>query len=85
MGAEEKFIIPLKGLIVRDPRSKNILPECGAIKPWIGPEGRYWRRQVAVGSCKMLEEAPKQKTVKEVVQGETSFSQKKFNGEKEVK
>ncbi len=84
MGAEEKFLIPQKGLIVRDPRSKNILPESGAIKPWIGPEGRYWRRQVAVGSCAMFEEEPAKPKLSKVVE-EVSTSQKKFNREKEEK
>lgn len=85
MGAEEKFLIPQKGLLVRDPRSKNILPEEGAIKPWIGPEGRYWRRQVAVGSCKMLDEAPKKKKVSEAGSNQTSSSQINLSREKEDK
>jgi len=47
MGVEEKFLVPRPGLLVRDPMSKNVLPEGGAVKPWIGPQGRYWRRRVA--------------------------------------
>jgi hypothetical protein len=50
MGAEEKFLIPCPGQKVRDPMSMNILPEAGAVKSWIGPEGRYWRRRVNDGS-----------------------------------
>jgi hypothetical protein len=48
---ETRFLIPVSGLIVRDPRSKHPLPIDGAEKPWIGPEGRYWRRRVSDGSC----------------------------------
>lgn len=51
MGPEVKFLIPREGLIVRDPRSKEALPKEGKVKPWIGPEGRYWRRRVKCGDC----------------------------------
>jgi len=37
-------------LLVRDPRSMKPLPESGGVKPWVGPQGRYWRRKVAEGS-----------------------------------
>lgn len=58
MDVEEKFLIPLKGLLLRDPRSKSVLPAEGAVKPWTGPEGRYWRRRVNDGSC-IIGEAPR--------------------------
>ena len=51
MSNETKFLVPKAGLLIRDPVSKNILPAEGAVKPWIGPEGRYWRRRVNDGSC----------------------------------
>ncbi len=51
MSNETKFLVPKAGLLIRDPVSKNILPAEGAMKPWIGPEGRYWRRRVNDGSC----------------------------------
>ena len=45
------FLIPKKGLMVRDPRTKEPLPATGTIKPLIGgPEGRYWRRRIRDGS-----------------------------------
>lgn len=66
MGAEEKFLKPVSpDLILRDPRSMNILPAEGAMKPWIGPEGRYWRRRVADGSCVIVGEAPVAPEVKQ--------------------
>lgn len=51
MSIEFKFLIPThKGSIVRDPISKDILPEEGVNKPWTGPMGRYWKRRVKDGS-----------------------------------
>ena len=50
--AEEhsRFLRPASaGLIVRDPITKAALSEAGAMKPWIGPAGRYWRRRLACG------------------------------------
>jgi len=52
-----RFVKPLKGLIVRDPTSKAITPEGGTTVPWIGPEGRYWRRRLKEGSI-TIEEQP---------------------------
>ena len=40
------FLVPQKGLIVRDPGSFNPLAEAGEVKPLIGKEGRYWRRRI---------------------------------------
>jgi hypothetical protein len=59
MSAEVKFLIPSNGQIVRDPMSKQILPVEGMVKPWIGPEGRYWRRRANDGSVIVLDERPK--------------------------
>lgn len=47
------FLIPLEGLLVRDPVSKEILPASGGEKPMIGPEGRYWKRRIRDGSVKV--------------------------------
>jgi len=52
-----RFVKPLKGLIVRDSTSKAIIPETGTTVPWIGPEGRYWRRRLKDGSI-TIEEQP---------------------------
>lgn len=55
MSEEMKFVVPTEGLLVRDPRTFNALPPEGMLVPWIGPEGRYWRRRVADGSCILSE------------------------------
>lgn len=46
-----KFLVPSKGLIVRDPVTKQPLDTKGEIKPWVGVEGRYWRRRVKCGDA----------------------------------
>lgn len=46
----KQFLVPSsKGLIVRDPISMQPLSEKGAMKPWTGPQGRYWRKRLRVG------------------------------------
>ena len=50
-----KILIPKEGLIVRDPGNFNPLAEAGEEKPWIGKEGRYWRRRVKDGTVSILE------------------------------
>lgn len=47
---ESAFLMPNKGLMVRDPKTKEPLPAGGIIKTMIGPEGRYWRRRLRDGS-----------------------------------
>jgi len=47
---QSELLIPGKGLLVRDPVTKDILPESGEVKPLIGSEGRYWRRRINDGS-----------------------------------
>ena len=56
----EKFLIPREGLVIRDPRTKTPLGKEGELKPWIGPEGRYWRRRVSCGDV-FLKEFPIEK------------------------
>jgi len=50
----QRFLKPKEGLIVRDPKTKIPLSEAGQVKPWIGPEGRYWRRRVKVGDASII-------------------------------
>jgi len=59
-----RFVKPLKGLIVRDPTSKAITPETGTVVPWIGPEGRYWRRRLKEGSITIEEQIAVKEEVK---------------------
>ncbi|OGC76306.1 hypothetical protein A2619_05825 [candidate division WWE3 bacterium RIFOXYD1_FULL_39_9] len=47
----EKFLKPKEGLIVRDPVTMTPLSKDGEWKPWIGPQGRYWRRRINCGDC----------------------------------
>lgn len=53
-----RYLIPLKDLIVRDPTTKEPLPEEGGVRPWIGAEGRYWRRRAKDGSVTVLAYQP---------------------------
>lgn len=46
-----KYLIPTIGCLVRDPITKEPLPKEGKTKPWIGVEGRYWRRRVRFGEA----------------------------------
>lgn len=45
----QKWLVPKKDLIVRDPRTKQILDAKGEWKTFLGPEGRYWRRRLKCG------------------------------------
>jgi hypothetical protein len=60
-----KWVIPKEGLVVRDPRTYAPLPEIGMLKPWTGPEGRYWRRRVKFGDV-VLGEAPAKPKIEKV-------------------
>ena len=50
MAGETAFLVPSKGLTVRDPKTRAPLPESGALKPMVGPSGRYWKRRLSDGS-----------------------------------
>ncbi len=52
------FLVPLPGLLVRDPISKLIMLETGEIKPLAGPQGRYWKRRLKDGSV-IIQDPPK--------------------------
>jgi hypothetical protein len=47
----QMFIVPAKGKLLRNPESKEIIPDSGSIVPKIGPEGRYWRRRINQGDA----------------------------------
>jgi len=58
MAKETKFVLPKEGLLIRFPKApKTILPVTGATVPWIGPEGRFWRRRNMDGSIIVFEDA----------------------------
>lgn len=67
MKEHTKFLIPKKGLIVRNPVTKDILPEKGMAVTWMGPEGRYWKRRVNCGDC--IISTPMKTTIKKTRQG----------------
>ena len=52
---KEAYLIPLEGLMVRDPVSKTPLTEKGEMKPMAGYEGTYWKRRVADGTVRIGE------------------------------
>jgi len=55
----QRFLRPrAEGLMVRDPVTKAVLPPGGALKPWVGPEGRYWRRRLSCGDVVVGEAEP---------------------------
>jgi len=47
---ESAFLIPNKGLMVRDPKTKSPLSQNGEVKSMLGFEGRYWRRRIRDGA-----------------------------------
>ena len=61
----EAFLIPLDGLLVRDPGNKTPLAATGETKPLIGKEGRYWRRRIKDGSVYIKETVTRIKKIKE--------------------
>lgn len=73
MGAEQKYAVPKKDVLVRDPATKHPLPEVGGYVPWIGPVGRYWRRRAKEGSIIVTEEKP---VIKEPIVEKTTIKKK---------
>ena len=51
----QKYLVPRKGLIVRDPNSFTPLPVDGLLCDWNGNAGRFWRRRVKQGDCSIKE------------------------------
>lgn len=60
----QKYLIPKKDLIVRDPISFTPLPENGLLVDWNGNAGRFWRRRVKCGDASIGE--PKKKETKQL-------------------
>ncbi len=56
MGVDYRKVRPKKGNIVRYPRTYAVLPDVGASVPWIGPDGRYWRRRLNTGDIEIVTE-----------------------------
>jgi len=51
-----KFVRPREGALLRDPKTKKLLPNNGFYVPWTGALGRYWRRRVNCGDVIITEE-----------------------------
>jgi len=54
----QRFLVPRSGLTVRDPATKIPLAPQGEWKPWVGVDGRYWRRRVGCGDASLGEPEP---------------------------
>ena len=61
---ETVFVKPKKGLLVRSPRTRAPLPEEGSNVPWIGADGRFWRRRVRDGDVVICDKVKKDWTRK---------------------
>jgi hypothetical protein len=55
----DKFVVPRKGLLVRDPISLTPLPAAGMMKPWSGRLGVYWKRRWRCGDVTIGKRPPK--------------------------
>lgn len=52
------FLKPaVKGMIIRDPITKTVLPDKGSYKPIVGIEGKYWNRRILDQSVIIAESA----------------------------
>ena len=88
LGKEFRYVKPRRDLLVRFPRSYTALPERGGVVPWVGADGRYWRRRARVGDVEItiqikekVDGQIKEKVVDEVLKSKF----RKLSGEKEEK
>lgn len=72
---EYRFVKPKEGLLIRDPKSKKFLPKEGTRVPWIGVDGRYYRRRYRDGVIEIIEE-PKKMSIDD----KEEFSKRKYRG-----
>jgi hypothetical protein len=64
MAIEDKYVKPIKDVIVRDPVNMAPIPEKGMTVPWYGSWiARYWRRRVNDGSVYICEPPSQKKKV----------------------
>lgn len=69
-----RFVKPLNGLLVRIPVSFRPLSKDGGNVPWVGKEGRYWRRQHRDGSIEIVKPPKPYEPKKEIK--ETKYGNK---------
>lgn len=63
----QKYLVPKKDVLVRDPFSLSPLPDIGAFVDWSGSAGRFWRRRVKQGDCDIAQ-PPVKEIVEEIVE-----------------
>lgn len=61
-----EYLIPRKGVIVRDPDTKVPLPPEGMVKDMTKAPGRYWRRRIKDGDVFVKQEKPPVKVESEL-------------------
>lgn len=59
-----KWATPREGVLIRDPKSKQLMPSTGFYVPWVGAEGRYWRRRANCGDITISESEEIKKEIK---------------------
>lgn len=71
---EYRFVKPKEGLLIRDPKTKKFLPKEGTRVPWIGVDGRYYRRRFKDGVIEIVEESEK------ILDDKEEYSKRKYRG-----
>ena len=51
----QKFVKPNEGCLIRNPRTKTIMPKDGMNVPIVGSEGRHWRKKIRTGEVIVIE------------------------------
>lgn len=64
LAKEFRYVKPRNDLLVRFPRSYAILPEIGGVVPWVGSDGRYWRRRFRDGDVEIATQPKPEKEEK---------------------
>jgi len=62
---ESAFIVPNKDAMIRDPKTKELLPKHGKMVTLLGTEGRYWRRRIRDKAVKISSPSTVQKIKKD--------------------
>ena len=47
------FVVPKEGVLIRDPKTKTIMPQEGFTVSLDGVMGKYWRRRLKCGDIKV--------------------------------
>ena len=47
----KRWLVPIEGVLLRHPRTGTVVSKAGGWVPWIGADGRYWRRRVRFGEA----------------------------------